>query len=245
MTRNIKLVVEYDGTDYAGWQWQPDEPTLQGALERAISKTTGEEIRVTASGRTDAGVHAYGQVVNFQSESALSAKEWHGALNHFLPDDIRVLEAGDAEPGFSARHSAKGKEYEYVVLNRRMPSPLSRHRAWHVAVPLDTAAMRSAALHLIGEHDFTSFRAAGCSANQPVRELLMLKIEQEGDRIVFTLGANAFLRHMVRNIVGTLVEVGRGRFTPDEVKAILDARDRTRSGPTAPPQGLYLVKVIY
>jgi len=241
----IRLLLEYDGSNYAGWQWQPEEPTLQGALEEAIRKTTGEEIRVTASGRTDAGVHACGQVVSFQSESGLSAQEWHGALNHFLPVDIRVLDAGDAGPGFSARHSAKGKEYEYVVLNRRMPSPLLRQRAWHVAVPLDIETMRHAALYLIGEHDFTSFRAAGCSASRPVRELLMLKIEREDDRIVFTLGANAFLRHMVRNIVGTLVEVGRGRFSPDEVKAILDARDRTRSGPTAPPQGLYLMKVIY
>lgn len=241
----IRVTLEYDGTNYAGWQWQPDEPTLQGALEEAIRKTSGEEIRVTASGRTDAGVHAYGQVVSFKTESGIDARGWQGALNHFLPDDIRVLDASEAPPDFSARHSARGKRYEYIVFNRHVPSPLMKNRAWHVGTALDVGTMMAAAGHLLGEHDFSSFQAAGCSANHAIRELRTLDISAEGELIRFSLEASAFLRHMVRNMVGTLVEVGRGRFAPDDVKRILEARDRTRSGPTAPPQGLYLVKVIY
>ncbi len=243
--KNIRVTIEYDGTKYAGWQWQPDEPTLQGALEEAIRKTSGESIRVTASGRTDAGVHAYGQIASFETEAGMEAMDWRGALNHFLPEDIRVLDATEESQDFSARHSARGKQYDYLILNRRMPSPLIRNRSWHIAVPLGMDVMRNASLHLMGKHDFTSFRAAGCGANHPIRELRRLDIAVEGELIRFSLEADAFLRHMVRNIVGTLVEVGRGRFTPDGVRAILEARDRTMSGPTAPPQGLYLMKVIY
>lgn len=243
--KNIKITVEYDGTNYAGWQWQPDEPTLQGELEQAILRVTGRQVRVTASGRTDAGVHAYGQVVSFQTEAELEPYNWQGALNHFLPEDMAVIHAEEVVPEFSARYSARGKRYDYIVLNRRMPSPLLRYRAWHVSVPLDVDAMKRAALHLIGEHDFSSFQASGCSANHPVRELMLLNISMEGELITFSLDATAFLRHMVRNIVGTLVDVGRGRFDPDDVSGILAARDRTRSGPTAPPQGLYLMKVFY
>lgn len=243
--KNIKITMEYDGTNYAGWQWQPDEPTLQGAVEKAIMRVTGEKLRVTASGRTDAGVHAYGQVVNFHTGAELKPHSWQGALNHFLPDDMTVLSAEEADPDFSARYSARGKRYDYIVLNRWTQSPLLRNRAWHVGFPLDVEAMRLAALHLIGEHDFSSFQASGCSASHPVRELMLLEVRQAGDMITFSLGASAFLQHMVRNIAGTLVDVGRGRFTPGEVGEILAARDRTIAGPTAPPQGLYLMRVFY
>jgi tRNA pseudouridine38-40 synthase len=243
--KNIKLILEYDGTNYCGWQWQPGQKTLQGALEEAVRKTSGEEVRVTASGRTDAGVHAWGQVVNFMTGAGLDCNSWRGALNHHLSHDIRVLEAAEAAPDFNARHSAKGKTYEYIVINRYIPCALKRGYTWHVGVPLDVEAMRDAAKGLIGEHDFTSFRAADCAAKSPVRTVWKLDLTQKGEAIKFSLGASAFLRHMVRNIVGTLVEVGRGRMHQEDVPAILDARDRTKAGPTAPPQGLYLVKVNY
>ncbi|MBI5189360.1 MAG: tRNA pseudouridine(38-40) synthase TruA [Nitrospirae bacterium] len=243
--KNIKLVLEYDGTNYCGWQVQPHVVTLQGTLENAIFKVSGEKVRVTASGRTDGGVHAWGQVANFHTDAVQSGRAWQGGLNHFLPPDMRVLDASEANPEFHSRHSAKGKLYEYIVVNRFVHSPIRRSHAWHVGVHLDLDAMTKAAAHLLGEHDFTSLRAVACDAKNPVRELRSLSITKDGDAVKFRLGANAFLRHMVRNIVGTLVEVGRGRMKPDYIPALLDARDRMKAGPTAPPQGLYLVEVEY
>jgi len=242
---NIKLIIEYDGTGYCGWQWQPNLNTVQGVLEEAIRRTTGEEVRATASGRTDAGVHAWGQVVNFQTEAGLDCNSWRGALNHHLPHDVRVLDAAEAAPGFSARHSARGKDYEYVVVNRYIPCALKRNYAWHVGVQLDLDAMREAAKRFIGEYDFTSFCAVDNDAKNHVRTIWRLDLIQDGEVIKFSFGASAFLRHMVRNIVGTLVEVGRGRMRESDMTAIIEARDRTKAGPTAPPQGLYLVRVEY
>jgi len=246
---NIRLTISYDGTAYSGWQSQPDAVTLQDTLEAAIKRISGETLRVTASGRTDAGVHAYGQVVNFHTEKDIPPHEWTGGINHFLPEDMRIIDASVVPEEFSARYSARGKVYRYILMNVSPPSPLMLDRAWQLGYAIDIGAMREAAKSLLGEHDFSSFRAAGCSANHPVRTLRRLDIHDEpderGTRINFTLEADAFLRHMVRNIVGTLVEVGRGRFTVKDMADILEEKDRTRSGPAAPPQGLYLVEVHY
>jgi len=243
--KNIKLILEYDGTNYAGWQWQPNVPTLQAALEEAIKRTSKEELRVTASGRTDAGVHAFGQVANFKTEASLDAYAWLGALNHFLPADIRVLTADEVAPDFSARYSAKGKRYGYIIINRVIPSAIKRNYAWNISFPLDVEAMKQGASYLVGTHDFTSLRATACDAESPVRELRELEVGRDDSRIFVSLEASGFLRHMVRNIVGTLVEVGRGVMKPEDVRTILEMRDRTKAGPTAPPQGLYLVGVEY
>ncbi|MHB8174737.1 MAG: tRNA pseudouridine(38-40) synthase TruA [Nitrospirota bacterium] len=243
--KNIKVILEYDGTGFAGWQFQPDQRTLQGEFEAAVKKISGEEFRVTASGRTDAGVHALGQVVNFKTSAGMDARAWLGALNHFLPPEMRALEVSEVPEDFNARYSAKGKQYGYIILNRQSPSPLKRNYSWHVPMPLDIAAMKEGAAHLLGEHDFTSFRAVNSDSINPVKTMRSLEILPDGNRIFFSLEADGFLRHMVRTVVGTLVEVGKGRFAPDDVKDMLEARARTKAGPTAPGQGLYLVRVEY
>ena len=247
MLRNIKLILEYDGTNYHGWQSQQGSgmPTIQDALEEALRKLTKEDIRTVSCGRTDAGVHALGHVANFPTESRIPAEAWAPALNSLLPADIRVLASEEAAPDFHARFSAKGKQYRYHVLARRAPSALGRNHAWHVDRKLNLAVMRRAAGVLVGKHDFSSFRSAGCSAKTPVRKLKALTIKRKGDLVEVTLEADAFLMHMARNIVGTLVEAGLGRFTPDDVKRILKSRDRSTAGRTAPAHGLYLVTVFY
>jgi tRNA pseudouridine38-40 synthase len=247
MPRNIKLVLEYDGTDYHGWQSQAGsgKATIQEALEKALRSLTNEPIKTISSGRTDAGVHAYGHVVNFSTSHGMPARAWAPALNRLLPADIRVI-ASDAVPdGFHARYSAIGKRYRYRILNRSVPSALERNRAWHVERKLEVGAMRSAAVALTGKHDFSAFRSSSCNARTPVRTLRDLAIKKSGDIIEITLEADAFLMHMARNITGTLVEVGLGRHTPQDMEAILRSRDRTKAGRTAPAHGLYLVQVFY
>jgi len=247
MPRNIKLILEYDGTNYHGWQSQKGSgmPTIQDALEEALRKLTKENVKTVSSGRTDAGVHAWGHVANFLTESRISADAWAPALNSKLPRDIRVLSSEEVSPDFHARFSASGKEYHYLVLARRAPSALYQSRAWHVDRPLNLSRMRAAAKVLVGKHDFSSFRSADCSASSPVRKLRSLVIRKKGDCIEFTLVADAFLMHMARNIVGTLVEVGLGRFGPDYVRRILRSRDRKQAGMIAPAYGLYLLSVSY
>ncbi len=247
MLRNIKLILEYDGTNYHGWQSQrgTGRATIQDALQGAIKTLTAEDVKVVSSGRTDAGVHALGQTVNFQTSSAIPAEAWMPALNRVLPPDILVLSSEEAPRDFHARHSATGKTYRYLVLRRPAPSALYRDRAWHVGLPLKLASMRKAARHLIGRHDFSAFRASACNAKTPVRRLRSIDIRKRGEFIEITLEADAFLMHMARNIVGTLVETGLGRYTDDDVKQMLRSRDRTTAGRTAPAHGLYLVSVSY
>lgn len=247
MARNIKLVLEYDGTNYHGWQSQQGSgsPTIQDALEEALRKLTKENIKTVSSGRTDAGVHALGHVANFPTESAIPAEAWAPALNRLLPKDIRVIASEEVKADFHARYSARGKQYRYVVLARKAASALLRNYTWHVDRNLNLAKMRRAAEHLVGKHDFSAFRSSACGAKVPVRKLKTLTIRKKGDQIEFILEADAFLMHMARNIVGTLVEVGLGRFSPDDVKAMLRSRDRTTAGRTAPASGLTLVSVFY
>jgi tRNA pseudouridine38-40 synthase len=242
---NIKLTIEYDGTDYCGWQVQPTGKTVQGVLEKAISTLVGRATRITASGRTDAGVHALGQVANFLSDKKLEPYRVQRALNALTPEDVTIKTVEIVPDDFDARRQGRSRIYEYRILNRSSPSPFHLRYAWHVHDSLDLAAMRQAITCLNGEHDFSSFRAAGCDAAHPVRTVYASSISRSGEVIVFTVEATAFLRHMVRNLVGTLVEVGRQQRSPQSFAALLDARDRTQAGMKAPAHGLFLMEVKY
>lgn len=245
--KNIKLILEYDGTQYHGWQSQAGtgKPTIQDTLEQAIRTLTNEEHKTFSSGRTDAGVHAFGHAANFKTTSSLPPAAWAPALNHLLPRDIRVQASEEVPDDFHARYSAWGKIYQYRILNRREPTALYRDYAWQVNLRLNVSRMKAAATFLIGKHDFSAFRGSGCSAKNPVRTIRSLQVKKTGEFLEITIEADAFLQYMVRNIVGTLVEVGLNRFSPEEVKRILKSRDRTQAGRTAPPQGLYLIRVLY
>ncbi len=243
--RNIKLVLQYDGTAYHGFQRQPGLVTVQELLEKAIKAVTGEEVRVTGAGRTDAGVHARGQVVNFHTAATVPDERFPFALNSFLPPDVVVVAAQRVPTDFHARRSAKSKVYRYSVLNRLFPCPFLRRYAYHVPQGLNLPAMMEAAAYLVGRHDFASFRAAGGSARTTTRTLMALEWRKEGDLLHLRAEADGFLYHMVRAIVGTLLEVGRGKLEPEEVRRILEARNRDLAGPTAPPHGLCLEEVRY
>lgn len=239
------VILEYEGSRFRGWQVQPQGPTLQGVLEEALQRLTGVPTRVVAAGRTDAGVHALGQVVSFSTARRLSPEAWKGALNTLLPPEVVVRGVREASEGFDARRWASGKQYRYDILARPDPSPFFRKRAWWVPWILQVEAMREAAALLVGTHDFSAFRAAGCAARHPVRTLRRAEIAVEGDLLRCWFEGDGFLRMMVRNLVGTLVEVGRGRMRPGAMGEILSAKDRRLAGPTAPPDGLYLVEVFY
>jgi tRNA pseudouridine38-40 synthase len=242
---NIRLVIEFDGTDFHGWQRQPGLRTVQGEVEGAIFRVSGERVGLIGSGRTDAGVHARGQVANFMTNARHAPDVWQAALNAHLPPDVAVVRADRAERDFHARRCAKGRVYQYRILRRPARSPLEERFAWHLAAPLDVATMRRAARRLRGKHDFSSFCAAGDQQEDRRVELREIRLRTEGERLLLTFEASRFLWHMVRNIVGFLVEVGRGKIPVREVEPILDARDRRRAGPTAPPQGLCLIEVKY
>ncbi len=242
---NVKLTVEYDGTQYHGWQVQANCISIQAVLEKAVSTFVGAPTHVTGSGRTDAGVHALGQVANFFTERDSHPYKILRGLNALTPWDITVKAVEIVDDSFDARRDGRSRVYEYLILNRSTPSPFYRHRAWHVHEELNVQAMAKAIECLIGEHDFSSFRAANCDALQPVRTIYQTAIEQRGDLLVYTIEGTAFLRHMVRNIVGTLADVGRGIRTAESFAELLEARDRTKAGYTAPPEGLYLVAVKY
>ena len=242
---NIKLTVEYDGTHYHGWQNQSNGETIQAVLESALSTFFGAPIRVTGSGRTDAGVHALGQVANFHAAKEFDRHRLLRGLNALTPPDITVKEAEAVPDSFDARRDGRARIYEYHILNRSMPSPFYLNRAWHLHEPLDFDAMRAAIPALLGAHDFSSFRAAGCDAAHPVREVYHTSLERRGELLVYSIEATAFLRHMVRNIVGTLAEVGEGLRASESFAELLAARDRTKSGRTAPAHGLFLMEVKY
>jgi tRNA pseudouridine38-40 synthase len=241
-----RLTVEYDGTGLVGWQRQPQGLSVQEALEAAVERFCGERVTVHGAGRTDAGVHALGQVAHLDLARAVPADVLRSAVNHHLrPAAVSVLDAEPAPEDFDARLSAILRIYVYRVLNRRAPAALDRGRVWRVAPPLDVAAMREGAAHLIGHHDFTTFRDRLCQAKSPLRTLDRLDVERSGDEIRIAALARSFLHRQVRNMAGTLELVGLGRWRPDDVAAALAARDRRAGGPTAPAEGLYLVKVCY
>jgi tRNA pseudouridine38-40 synthase len=242
----VKLVLEYDGTRYVGWQVQPNGPSIQAEVERALAQLHKAPRRVTAAGRTDAGVHARGQVASFPEATPLPLPAYVKGMNALLPEDVAVRSASLEPDGFDARRSARGKRYRYAIENLDTRAPLSRLVAWQLFGPLDVGAMRAATAHLVGRHDFAAFQAADCAAHHAVREVRRLDVLGEpGGRIDVIVEATAFVKHMVRNIVGTLVDVGRGKRAAASLAALVASRDRTAAGPTAPPQGLCLEEVFY
>jgi tRNA pseudouridine38-40 synthase len=240
------LTIEYDGTGLVGWQRQANGFSVQEALEAAITHFCGERVTVHGAGRTDAGVHALGQNAHLDLVRTVPPEVLRNAVNHHLrPAAISVLDAELAPQGFDARLSATARIYLYRILNRRAPPALERGRAWHVSPPLDVEAMRAGARHLIGHHDFTTFRDSLCQANSPLKTLDALALSRAGDQIHIEARARSFLHHQVRNMAGTLKLVGLGRWQPDDVVRALAARDRRAGGPTAPAEGLYLVEIRY
>src|SRR5574337_439141 len=238
----IKLILEYDGTAYAGWQRQPDQPTIQEALETAILGVTQTGVSVIGAGRTDAGVHALGQVASFRIDRDMTPREWTRALNAHLPKSIVVRSAALMPDTFHARYSAHGKLYEYRILNRPERPTVERDYCWHIHRPLNDAAMNKAGMALIGSHDFSSFQTQPTGNDDPLCNLQRFAVFREGDRLRIEVYADRFLKQMVRSIVGTLVEVGLSKRTPASLKSILNVRDRSAAGKTAPPHGLFLVR---
>jgi tRNA pseudouridine38-40 synthase len=255
--RKIKLIIEYDGTAYRGWQIQKKEfMTVQGIIEDRIFRLTGEKAKVVGASRTDAGVHAFGQVAAFRTESRLDTETIKGALNALLPQDIRIINVFEVEDSFHPRYSAVRKRYFYVIANQRESSAFLYKYTWIVQQPLQLKSMIKEAKMLIGTHDFSSFMGSGSSIKDPFREVFSLSIKKfnqidfmtvriKGEFIKISIEANGFLRHMVRNIIGTLVEIGKGNFYENSMKEILAACNRRLAGPTAPPNGLFLERVVY
>ena len=243
---NYCLTIEYDGSAYHGWQRQKSDPTIQGEIEAALETMTRKKIVVNGSGRTDAGVHALAQAANFKSDAGLSAEAFQMGLNSLLKDDIVIKDCQVVPEEFHARYDAKGKIYQYRILNCRVPSAIRRKQVWHIRKKLDFYAMQKAAAFAEGEHDFKAFEGTGSPRSSSVRNVTLAEISRESaENICFTIQANGFLRYMVRNIVGTLVDVGLAKMTPEGFKDVLESGDRGQAGATAPPQGLFLVKVQY
>ena len=254
--KNIKLLIEYNGANYHGWQRQKCHDTLQEIIEGRLFRITGERAALISASRTDAGVHAIGQVASFRTNSNLEPATLQRALNATLPEDIRILNAGEAAAAFHPRYDALGKSYFYIISNTNFSSAFLYGYAWRVPYTLDLAEMKKTGDLLLGRHDFSAFRGAGCSAKSTARKITSLSIERinsidfmtakiNGNFIKITVEADAFLRHMVRNIVGTLVEVGRGEMTLNSISEAIKLKDRKKTGPTAPAHGLFLEKVSY
>ncbi len=244
--RNIKLLIEYEGTNYAGWQVQASLATIQGTLIDAATRLTQKEAAIAGASRTDAGVHALGQVASLKTESTIPCYNIMQGMNALLPDDIVIKDAQDMPDWFDPRRDSKGKIYLYRIINRNHPSAMARNFTWHIFTPLDIAAMREAARHFIGEKDFSSFRAADSEALHSIREVTSVEVFDRGEGLIeIEVMGTAFLRHMVRIMTGTLVAVGKGKISPAEIPAIIEAKDRSAAAMTAPPQGLILVKVEY
>lgn len=249
--RNLRIVLAYDGSEFSGWQVQPDATTIQGALASAIGRVTGEKVLPQGSGRTDAGVHALAQVATFATESPIPAQNLVKALNDTLPSSIRVLDAAEAPPEFHARKSARAKTYRYRMLRSAICPPFLARYVWHYPYPLDVDAMQRAAGFVIGEHDFTSFAATDPERSREdeaisnVRRIFASSWGREEDELVYTVRGSGFLHHMVRNVVGTFLLVGKSTLRPEDIAEILAARNRSAAGATAPASGLYLVSVEY
>jgi len=244
--RNIKLLIEYDGTNYHGWQIQPNVVSIQETIESRLGIITQEKIKLIGSGRTDAGVHAIGQVANFFTNTRLELINIQRGLNSLLPSDIAINEMWEMGDDFHSRYSAKSKIYRYVILNQDFPSPLCRSFSWFIHFNLDIYKMERAIQCLTGRHDFSSFRASGCNSHNPVREVFSVSLDKgPHGLIVFEIEANGFLKQMVRNIVGTMVGVGRGKIDVNKFEEIFRDKDRKKAGITAPSRGLFLVTVKY
>jgi len=249
--RNLKLTLSYDGTDFAGWQVQPDAATVQGTLASAIGRVTGEKVLPQGSGRTDAGVHALAQVATFGTESSVPTANFVKALNDILPASVRILEVEEVTAEFHARKSARGKTYRYRIYRAGICPPFLARYVWHYPFPLDEQAMAGAAGRVEGEHDFTSFAAVDPERGREdaqvsnIRRVFSSSWAREGDEFVYTVKGSGFLHHMVRNLVGTFILVGKGTLQAEDITRILEARNRSAAGATAPASGLYLVRVEY
>ena len=242
----FKITVEYDGGGFLGWQRQANGRTVQGEIEAAIERLSGEATTLRAAGRTDAGVHALGQVAHFDLVSSFNADTIRDGLNaHLKTEPIVVLAAELTDPSFDSRLSAVARHYRYRILNRRPPPAVDRHRVWHLPQPLNVALTQAGADMLIGHHDFTTFRSSDCQARSPMKTLDRLEVERQGNEVIVSASARSFLHSQVRSMVGTIARVGTGVWPVERVAAVLEARDRAQCGPLAPPYGLYLVSVDY
>lgn len=242
--RNLRLTLQYDGTDYAGWQTQPHQPTIQGRLTEVLSRIEGKRVQLHGAGRTDAGVHALGQVANYLTAKPIACDRLKRALNASLARDIRVVAVEEVDEGFHARFSAKQKTYRYVIALGETVSPFEYRYVHHHPYKLNLEALRQAALAMIGRHDFAAF-ATAAGTESTTRTITALEVERQGERLIVEVTGNGFLRYMVRTMVGTLLDVGRGRLQADAIPRILASRDRSLAGETAPASGLTLVKVDY
>lgn len=243
--RNIKLIIEYDGTNYGGWQKQKNNKTIQETIEKAIKQLTQEEVELTGSSRTDAGVHAKGMVANFYTESSIPSDRFREAINTKLPDDIGIILSEEVEEGFHARYNSKGKTYRYSIVNRYEKVCIGRQTSYQVKDKLDLKLMREACKYFIGKHDFKAFRTEGSSVKTTIRTISQLEIINNNNNLDIIITADGFLYNMVRIIVGTLVEVGKGKIKPKDIDDIIKSKDRTKAGPCAPAKGLCLEKVYY